>query len=108
MYGSVRVRYLARRWRHPLSIPWAEAKALLADDNWSEWAVCLPPPGRPVALALTVNRGAEEMAKTAGGCGRRVSFKVNGPEPEWPPYVEPEDKRVNCEYCTGRCEEQDG
>lgn len=109
VYGSVRVRFLARRWRHSLKIAWAEAKPILASGGWSEWAVCLPAPGRPVALALTMNRGAEDMAKSGKSCGRGSGrFKVKEEEPEWPPVVEPEDKTVNCEYCTGKCEDADG
>lgn len=108
VYGSVRVRFLARRYRHQLKIAWDEVKTLLAGDDWSEWAVCLPPPGRPVALALTMNRGAEDMAKSGKGCGRGGdSGRIEQPEEEWPPYVEPEDKTVNCDYCTGECEDED-
>ena len=105
VYGSVRVKTLARRFRHPLRITWDEARTALAD--WSEWVVCLPASGRPVALELTANRGAEDMAKSGGSCGRKGRFKVEGEEPEWPPVVEPEDKRVNCEYCAGECENDD-
>lgn len=107
VYGSVRVKTLARRYRHPLQISWNEAKALLASGGWSEWAVCLPAPGRPEALSLTMNRGAEDMAQSGGSCGRG-RFKSKQDEPEWPPVVEPEDKTVNCDYCTGECEDEDG
>ena len=107
VYGSVRVRLLARRYRHPLKISWDEVKALVASGGWSEWAVCLPASGRPVALALTMNRGAEDMAQSGGSCGRGGSFKVTGPDEEWPPVAEPEDKTVHCDYCTGECENED-
>ena len=103
VYGSVRVRYAARLYRHPLRITWAEAKPLLAADDWSEWAVCLPAPGSPVALALSVSRGASEMAKSDGDCGRG-GFRVEQEEGEWPPYCPPEDLRLKCDYCSGECE----
>lgn len=106
-YGSVRVRYAARRYRHPLKIARDELKAIVASGGWSEWAVCLPAPGRPVALDLTLNRGAEDMAKSGGECGRRGKVKVSGLEEDWPPVVEPEDRRMNCEYCTGKCKDED-
>ena len=108
VYGSVRVRYLSRRWRHPLQISMDEARDRMASGGWSEWAVCLPAPWRPVALALTMNRGAEDMAKSGKGCGRgRENIRVSRDEEEWPPVVEPEDKTVHCEYCTGECEDED-
>ncbi len=108
VYGSVRVRYAARRYRHPLRIPWREAEPSLAADSWSEWAVCLPAEGRPVALAISANRGAADMAKSGKDCGRGggISIRIKGPEEQWPPTAEAEDRVLDCEYCTGKCEEE--
>lgn len=102
VYGSVRVTTLSRRYRHPLRITWAEARPKLAADDWSEWAVCLPPPGRPVALALTAHRGARDEARGQGACGMG-SFRVRDAEGEWPPECEPEDRYMDCDYCSGDC-----
>lgn len=109
VYGSVRVRTLARLHRHRLRIAWSEAKALLATDDWSEWAVCLPASGRPVAVALTANAGAVDMARSGKECGRRMtgSFHVNASEAEWPPPADPADKELECRYCSGKCEGED-
>ena len=101
------MRILARRYRHPLRIPWAEAKTLLAAPVWSEWAVCLPAPGRPVALAISANRGAADMAKSGKDSGREEFFSVNGDENEWPPEADAADKHLDCDYCTGQCEDAD-
>ena len=103
VYGSVRLKILVGRYRHVLRVSWDEAKALL-NAGWSEYAICLPEGGRPQALAITPNRGAESMAASGADCGR-VTFRVREDEGQWPPVCPPENKTIDCDYCSLTCDE---
>lgn len=105
VYGSARVVVLARRYRHPLTIAWDEARPLLEAGDWSEYAVCLPTDAAPVALPLEAPRGAAEMARSGRPCGG-VSFHVESDEDGWPPSCPPEGKHVDCDYCSLRCDDE--
>lgn len=106
VYGSVRLKVSARRYRHRLAISWTEARPLLESGDWSEWALCLPVGGPPVALALEAHRGAADMARSGRGCGR-ISFHVDEAEGAWPPECPPENRTLDCDYCSLRCEDVD-
>ena len=103
VYGSVRLKVSARRYRHRLAISWTEARPLLESGDWSEWALCLPVGGPPAALALEAHRGAADMARSGRGCGR-ISFHVDDDD-DWPPECLPESRTVDCDYCSLRCED---
>ena len=102
VYGSVRVKTLVRRWTAALTVPWEEAEASL-NAGWGEWAAAFPDGGKPVALERTAPPGAAEMAASGGGCG--ASYRVKKAEGAWPPECPPADKRVDCDYCKGECDD---
>lgn len=104
VFGSValRVQVQAAIYTIKLSAEAAE-QALLA--GWSESAVCLPEGGRPVALSLTAPPGAAELAESGQPCGHHISVKVTH-NPGGPPSAQPEDKIINCDYCSLECDEE--
>ena len=104
VFGTValRVQVQAALYTVKLSAEAAE-QALLA--GWSEFAVCLPEGGRPVALSLTAPPGAAELAESGQPCGHHISIKVTH-NPGGPPSAQPEDKIINCDYCSLECDEE--
>lgn len=103
VYGSAHLTLVTPRWAHRLVLPWADAAALL-EAGWSEFAVCLPPPGRPVALALEAPPDAEDLLASDGQCGGR-RYRVKPAGEAWPPSASPANKYINCDYCALECEE---
>lgn len=101
VFGSValRVQVQAALYTVKLSAEAAE-QALLA--GWSEFAVCLPEGGRPVALELTAPPGAAELAESGQECGHHISVKVTH-NSGGPPKAEPENKNIYCDYCNLQC-----
>lgn len=102
MYGSVHLTLIVPRYTWRLVLPWAEAAALVM-AGWSEFAVCLPPPGRPVALALNTPPGFEELVESGEDCGS-ARTTITHKDGDWPPECPPADKTVKCDYCALECE----
>lgn len=104
VYGSVQVKLLVPRWTSTLTVDWREAAESLV-DGWGEYAAAFPDGGRPVALALTAPPGAAEMAASGAGCGGAFRYRVGPSDRPWPPKAQPADKHVNCDYCSGECDD---
>ncbi len=100
VFGSVLVTCIVPRWLFLLTLPWETAQPALA-GGWSEFAVCYPPPGRPVALELSAPPGAQEMAELGLPCGYSFRGEVNWPEDDsWPPKESGgKVKRISGDYC---------
>ena len=107
VYGSVHLTTITPRHTYPLVLSWQDAQALLL-AGWSEFAVCLPPPGRPAALALEAPPGLEDLAESGEGCGAaRYSVRNRGDNGNWPPEAQPRDKTVKCDYCELECQDDE-
>lgn len=100
VYGSVQVTTIVPRWLFLQTVPWSVAQTALT-GGWSEFAVCYPPPGRPVALELSAPPGAQEMAELGLPCGYSFRGEVNWPEDDsWPPKESGgKVKRISGDYC---------
>ena len=105
MYGSVHLTTITPRYTYPLVLHWQEAQALLL-AGWSEYAVCLPPPGRPAALALEAPPGLEDLAESGEGCGASRHYTHRHDGGPWPPAAQPQDKRIKCDYCELECDDE--
>lgn len=110
LYGSVAVRIMVGRWVYRLALDWESEARPAIQGGWSEFAVAWPPPGRPVALALTLPNGASDMAESGTGCGSGGSFsgRVGGSGEDWPPKeTGGKTKTIKCRYCDLECDEDD-
>jgi len=99
VYGSLRIRYIANRFDHILTMDKRED----AVENWYSAAiVALPSGGRPVFLTFDPPPTAEEMAKGDYGCGMGsnggTATTVKHPLDE--PEASRHQRFVQVDYCT--------